>query len=208
MKTKRSRIQHVLQVVRSDNVHKIEHLIDEIHALYVRTGEMEEDEFPNLLLDVGYEAATTGAISTLHWLIIKQRFKISKGNTWRFLWITTFLRIFHEANDDAAMLMFDVGQPGGNWDIMSVGRRIDCMRYDLPEDSFYVYRDFYAPLLHLHDKISKAKKTLERTRFRGCFRRWALNEELLAPAYQPPTAKAAGGAAFQREEVACEFVRV
>lgn len=154
-----------------------------------------------ILTNFLHEAVEARAASTVKLLLSAQ--KHARAWSFEFFWVTAFEQVCENADDAAALFMFDLF-PSDDWADMPVAEKIEELRnWIYPQDA---YLDFYSLLLHLHAKIPDAKKVLERPRLRGLFRRWALNEELLAPAYKPPTAEAAGGPAFQRAENAALVV--
>ena len=179
--------------VDTDSAEAILPLIQAVEDLFSADNNACHCILTNFLL----EAVEARAASTVKLLLSVQ--KDVRARSFEFFWVTAFEWVCENADDAAALFMFDLF-PSENWADMPVAEKIEYLRnWMYPQDA---YLDFYTPLLHLHAKIPDAKKALERTRFRGLFRRWALNEELLAPAYQPPTAEAAGGPAFRREESA------
>ena len=183
--------------IATDDVERIPSLIQAVQIDYsegfvtweqINTGH-------RTLINFVHEAVEARATSIVNLLLSQKYVSTWSTSSREFFWVTTFERVCENADDAAALFMLD-SFPFDGWETMLVADRINLFRqWIYPDDA---HRDFYTPLLYLHAKIPDAKKALERTRFRGLFRRWALNEELLAPAYVPPTAEAAGGTAFQR----------
>lgn len=188
--------------IATGNVERILPLMKAVQVEYLA----DKIAFYRIMINFVHEAVEARAASAVKVLLGDQENESTWDLTTRtFSWVKIFERVCDDEDDEAALFMFDFS-PFAGWAGMPVADKIKEFRKSIPATCIDRprYIDFYSSLLHLHNKIRNAKKALERTRLRGLFRRWALNEQLLAPAYKPPTAEAAGGTAFQRCSFWCE----
>ena len=166
--------------------------------------EADIDAAHRIIVNLLHEAVEARAVGTAKHLLShtytqSYGFRSLDAGTFDFFWITVFGRVCYDEDVGGALLMFDLS-PIEGWAGMSAADKIEELRRCVYPNDWSL--DFYTPLVHLHAKIPIVKKILEQTRLRGVFRRWALNEELLADLYKPPTTETVGGTAFRREESA------